>query len=130
MCEVQAESCFTKFKRSVAALQSELSLYTPLYYPDKYAISSPNSDVTNEEESENCPESPNLGEIKRMRKQCVPGASTNFRESPTNTPGKKFRDFYFRDKVMISDHPPYNFPHGNPMVTLSVYFNVKTTVRR
>ena len=35
------------------------------------------------------------------------------RESPTNTPGKKFRDFYFRDKVTISDHTPYNFPHGN-----------------
>ena len=27
------------------------------------------------EESENSPESPHLGEIKRMRKQCVPGAS-------------------------------------------------------
>ena len=26
---------------------------------------------------------------------------------------KKFRDFYFRDKVTISDHTPYNFPHGN-----------------
>ena len=35
------------------------------------------------------------------------------RESPTNTPGKKFRDFYFRDKVTISDHTPYNFPHSN-----------------
>ena len=35
----------TKFKRSVAVLQSELSLHT-LYYPDKYTISSPNSDVT------------------------------------------------------------------------------------
>ena len=23
------------------------------------------------------------------------------------------RDFYFRDKVTISDHTPYNFPHGN-----------------
>jgi len=28
----------------------------------------------NVEESENSPESPHLGEIKRMRKQCVPGA--------------------------------------------------------
>ena len=28
----------------------------------------------NAEESENSPESPHLGEIKRMRKQCVPGA--------------------------------------------------------
>ena len=28
-------------------------------------------------------------------------------------PGKKFRDFYFRDKVTIPDHTPYNFPHGN-----------------
>ena len=27
------------------------------------------------EESENSPESPHLGEIKRMRKQCVPGTS-------------------------------------------------------
>ena len=26
---------------------------------------------------------------------------------------KKFRDFYFRDKVTVSDHTPYNFPHGN-----------------
>ena len=26
---------------------------------------------------------------------------------------KKFRDFYFRNKVMISDHTPYNFPHVN-----------------
>ena len=30
------------------------------------------------EESENSPESPHLGEIKRMRKQCVPGASPFF----------------------------------------------------
>ena len=28
----------------------------------------------NVEESENSPESPQLGEIKHMRKQCVPGA--------------------------------------------------------
>ena len=33
----------TKFKRSVAVLQSELSLHAII---DKYAISSPNSDVT------------------------------------------------------------------------------------
>ena len=39
--------------------------------------------------------------------------STNFRESLTNTPGKKFLDFYFCDKVTISDHTPYNFPHVN-----------------
>ena len=32
----------------------------------------------NVEESENSPESPHLGEIKRMRKQCVPGASPFF----------------------------------------------------
>jgi len=32
----------------------------------------------NAEESENTPESPYLGEIKRMRKQCVPGASPFF----------------------------------------------------
>ena len=30
------------------------------------------------EESENSPESPHLGEIKCMRKQCVPGASSFF----------------------------------------------------
>ena len=30
------------------------------------------------EESENSPESPHFGEIKRMRKQCVPGASPFF----------------------------------------------------
>jgi len=32
----------------------------------------------NVEESENSPESPHLGEIKRMRKQCVPGAPPVF----------------------------------------------------
>ena len=32
----------------------------------------------NAEESENSPESPHLGEIKRMRKQRVPGASSFF----------------------------------------------------
>ena len=32
----------------------------------------------NTKESENSPESPHLGEIKRMRKQCVPGASPFF----------------------------------------------------
>ena len=32
----------------------------------------------NAEESENSPESPHLGEIKRMRKQCVPGAPPFF----------------------------------------------------
>ena len=37
----------------------------------------------------------------------------NFHESQTNTPGNKFCDFYFRDKVMISDHTRYNFPYGN-----------------
>ena len=26
---------------------------------------------------------------------------------------KKFRDFYFRNKVTVSDHTPSNFPHGN-----------------
>ena len=47
-----------------------------LYYPDKFTISSPTSHDT--EESENSPESPHLGEIKRMRQQCVPGASPFF----------------------------------------------------
>ena len=73
----------TKFKRSVAVLQSELR-YTPLYYPDKYTILSLNSDVTyNTEESENTPESPYLGEIKRMHKQCVPGVSPFFARART-----------------------------------------------
>ena len=34
------------------------------------------------EESENSPESPHLGEIKRMRKQCEPGASPFFLRAP------------------------------------------------
>ena len=54
--------------------------------------------------------------------------SINFRESPTNMPGKKFRNFYFRNRVTISDHTP-TISHME-METLSVYFNVKTTVRR
>ena len=37
----------------------------------------------NAEESENNPESPHLGEIKRMRKQCVPGASPFLRAPGT-----------------------------------------------
>ena len=37
----------------------------------------------------------------------------NFHESQTSTPGNKFGDFYFRDKVVISDHTRYNFLHGN-----------------
>ena len=37
----------------------------------------------NAEESENSPESPHLGEIKRMRKQCVPGASPFLRAPGT-----------------------------------------------
>ena len=34
-----------------------------------------------------------------------------FGESPKNTPEKKIRDYYFRDKVTIFDNTPYNFPH-------------------
>ena len=26
-------------------------------------------------------------------------------------PGKKFCDFYFCDKITLSDYTPYNFPH-------------------
>ena len=40
-------------------------------------------------------------------------ASINFRESPTNMPGKQICDLYFRDKVTMSDHTPYISPHGN-----------------
>ena len=46
--------------------------YTPFYYPDKFTIRTLMSHDT--EESENSLESPHLGEIKRVRKQCVPGA--------------------------------------------------------
>ena len=45
------------------------------FYPDKYTISSPSSDT---EKSENSLDSPHLGEIKRMRKQCVPGTPPFF----------------------------------------------------
>ena len=51
-CKRRAESLemammnLTKFKRSVAVLQSELSLHAIIEYPDKYTISTPNSDVT------------------------------------------------------------------------------------
>ena len=41
---------------------------------------------------------------------------------------KKIRDFYFRDKVTISDHTPYNFPHGNG--DPQCVFQPQTTVRR
>ena len=51
-----------------------------------------------------------------------------FRELPTHTVRKKnFCDFYFRDKVPMSDHTSYNFPQG--MVILSMYFNVETIAR-
>ena len=40
---------------------------------------------------------------------------------------KKFRDFYFRNKVMMSYHTSYNFLHGN--VTLSMYLNFQTIAR-
>ena len=71
VCEVQAESL--KFEEP--HLGSEVTeghakslaenpnfYYTPLYYPDKFTISSPNSTSHDTEESENSPESPHLGE--------------------------------------------------------------------
>ena len=36
----------------------------------------------------------------------------NLHTSLTNTPGK-FCNFYFRDKVTMSDHTPYNFQQGS-----------------
>ena len=58
-----------------------------------------------------------LGPLYSLPWQSPYRIAGNFREHKfsriTNTPGKKFRDFYFRDKVTISDHTPYNFPHGN-----------------
>ena len=58
-------------------LQSELSLHaisilTSILYRVRTLAS------RNAEESENSPESPHHGEIKRMRKQCVPGAPPFF----------------------------------------------------
>ena len=41
----------------------------------------------NTEESENSPESPHLGEIKRMLKQCVPGALPFFARAGTRLCG-------------------------------------------
>ena len=58
------------------------------------------------------------GEVRTIQREI--SASINFRESPTNTPGKKFRDFYFCDKVATSDHTSYKFPRGN--VEHNVYF--------
>ena len=44
---------------------------------------------------------------------------------------KKIRDFYFRDKVTISDHTPHNFPHGNgdPQRVFQRQNNSKTLAR-
>ena len=38
--------------------------------------------------------------------------SINFCKSPTNAPGKNFTIFISQQDTM-SDHTPYNFPHGN-----------------
>ena len=62
----------TKFKRSVAVLQSELTCHCNILITIPYRVQTLTSHNT--EESENTPESPYLGEIKRMRKQCVPGS--------------------------------------------------------
>ena len=57
--------------------------------------------------------------------------SGKFSRIPTNTPGKKFLDFYFRDKVTVSDHTSYNFPHGNgdPQRVFQCQNDSKTLVR-
>ena len=39
--------------------------------------------------------------------------SINFRESLTNTPGINFGIFFVHNKITMSDHTPYNFPHEN-----------------
>ena len=49
-----------------------------IYYLWLYRVRTLTSHNAEELESENSPESPHLGEIKRMRKQCVPGASPFF----------------------------------------------------
>ena len=65
----------TKFKRSssyAAIVTRHYSILTSILYRVRTLMS------RNAEESENTPESPHLGEIKRMSKQCVPGAPLFF----------------------------------------------------
>ena len=52
----------------------------------------------NAEESENSPESPHLGEIKRMRKQCVPGASPFFARAGDEARGEEEKGWEERRK--------------------------------
>ena len=52
----------------------------------------------------------------------------NFRELPTNTPGKISRFSFFHDKVILSDHTPYNFSRGSG--DPQCVYNVETIVRR
>ena len=64
-----------KFKRSssyAAIITCHYSILTSILYRVRTLTS------RNVEESENSPESPHLGEIKRMRKQCVPGTPPFF----------------------------------------------------
>ena len=62
----------TKFKSCAAIITRHYSILTSILYRVRTLTS------RNAEESENSPESPHLGEIKRMRKQCVPGAPPFF----------------------------------------------------
>ena len=39
-----------------------------------------------------------------------------------------FRDFYFRHKVMMSDHTPCNFPRGNGDLMQRVFQSVSVAV--
>ena len=68
-CKRRVESLENHILKSLKSMRNRLLKihYTPLYYPDKFTISSPNSTSHDTEESENIPESPHLGEIKRMR---------------------------------------------------------------
>ena len=65
----------------------------------------------NAEESENSPESPHLGEIKRMRKQCVPGASPFFaraEDEATSRRASAMKPYFSNKKVGVVNILPHN----------------------
>ena len=67
---LQMEQWWVQFNNYVQVSKSLLAA------PVLYRVRTLTSDNT--EESENSPESPHLGKIKCMRKQCVPGTSLFF----------------------------------------------------
>ena len=82
-CKQRVESLENHIVKSLKAMRNRLlkfptfitrrySILTSLLYQVRTLMS------YDTEESENSPESPHLGEVKCMRKQCVPGASWFF----------------------------------------------------